>query len=643
MSIEKALRNYLNCTGPKIKEKQFISYVTEDNVNAVINTLFSLVNEQIDDMNDSKALDRVVGVLQLLEVLLKSCDGINRKIVSRKILKIYEKLDRMIEEGRKKFKNIRKVQSEFNKVRRKLDVLIELNEERDTKQFDFVLYLIDDVKNVTYLEYAFSKIPSLANVKDKNEIPLFRILVKKYLESMDEICEDDMYYYHNLLHLLLTQKNFQLSNLEKKICLEEIHKYMDHLSFNKKAEKRNKKKLEAISSIVHQIKGNDEIKPNIENIASKYGVHIYFDSDQVESARLSHKPMEGVLSNRVVVDDYTISIDGEGAVEIDDCLSCKKLDNGHYLLGVHIASVLGYFPYESEIVQEAIQRAHSIYLSKSFQTKDNKSSKTIPIFPYEFSADKGSLKEGEKRLARSYFFEIDENGEVVAEKFVKSIIQNSKQMTYQEANRVLEKGSSDTELIELLQNLKEVTSKLDAKYKGTELYNKVKESREDVSELRVKKIGSENIVYQSMLLTGNRVANFFANHKYPLLYRVHEVNEENNQKLQDMINQLTETYGGDAFQNLYQLIDGLYPKGWYGVEGRHDGLDVDHYCHCTSVLRRAADIIVEHALEVCYDKNPTMEELENLREEIQSKASLINARQAPIEYFVKEYQKKYRR
>ena len=642
MGIERALQNYLNCVGPKVKEKDILSLVGEDNNSALINTLFVLVNDEIDTMTDSKALDRVVEVLKLMENILRNGEGFDRKIITKKIIKLYEKLDRNLEEGRKKYKSYRKVQSEFNKVRRELEVLVQLNEEKDNKPFEFVSYLVNEVKNVTYLEYTFSKMPSLTNIKDQDEVSLFRNLIRNYLNSIAESNEEDIYYFDNLIKLVLSQNSFQLSVSEKKACLEEIYKYVNQLSYNKKNSKKNRNKLESISNIVKLIKGFDEDKTGIHQIASKYDIHVSFSEDQIENVKLVHTPKEGVMTDRKLVNDYTISIDGNDAVEIDDCLSCRKLSNGNYLLGVHIASVLGYFPYDSEIVQEAISRAHSIYLSRVYQTKDNDFKKTIPIFPYDFAADKGSLKEGEKRLARSYYFEIDPTGEIVYENFTKSILQNDKRLSYQEANQILENNSDNKKLDETLKNLKEVASLLEQKYKGTELYTKVKECNEDVSELRVKKIGSENIVYQCMLLTGNRVAEYFSNHDYPCLYRVHEVNEENNQKLQAMIDNLNETYGGESFKKLYQLIDGLYPKGWYDNKGRHYGLDLDHYCHCTSVLRRAADIVVEHALEVCYDKEPTEEELVELEEEIEKKAMIINAKQSPIEYFVKEYQKKYR-
>ena len=188
-----------------------------------------------------------------------------------------------------------------------------------------------------------------------------------------------------------------------------------------------------------------------------------------------------------------------------------------------------------------------------------------------------------------------------------------------------------------------MTTILDGKYKGNELYEKVKANTQDYSELRVKKVGSENIVYQAMLLTGNRVAEFFARNHYPCLYRVHEVNEDNQRKLQSMIDTLNETYGGEQFKNLYQLIEGIYPRGWYAMEGRHSGMDLDHYCHCTSVLRRAADIVVEHALEVCYDKDPTPEELIALENEIKAKQKVINQKDDSINWFVEEVHKSYKK
>ena len=641
MNIEKALRNYLNRKGPKIKYDDFCVYC-ENNADAAINVLFKLANEEIDTMTDSKTLDRVVEVLKYVELIIGNCDDANRKIVNRKIVKLTEKLTRIQIEEYKRFSNMNKIKSEFNKVKRELEVLLDLCEKKDTKQYNFMQYLIEESKNIEYLEYTIKKMPALVNVKDKDEVPLFRNLVKSYLESVIDYNEENVLYYGNLITLIMSQKSFTLSDIEKRKCLEEVYKCINKMSFNKKKQKKNASKLELLKKLTDIIKGNSEKYLDIEEIASKYNIEINFSDTLLEKVHLNKTASEGYMSGRKEIDDYIISMDGDTAVEIDDALSCRKLPNGNYLLGVHIASVLGYFPYESDIIQNAITRNQSIYLPHRYQSKSDEFNRTIPIFPYEFCADKASLKEGEKRLARSYLFEIDKDGNIVNETFKKTIITNNKQLTYEDANKIITHGTKDEQLQNTINNLLEVTKILDKKYVSTELYDKIKENVSDTSELRVKRIGSENIVYQSMLLTGNRVAEYFNRNGFPLLYRVHYVNEENNRKLEAMIDNLNRTYKGNQFKNLYQLIEGIYPKGWYAEEGRHTGLDLDHYCHCTSVLRRAADIIVEHALEICYDKEPTKEELEQLKEEIATKVIEINAKQTPIEYFLKEYQKKHR-
>lgn len=641
MNIEKALRNYLNRKGPKIKYDDFCVYC-ENNADAAINVLFKLANEEIDTMTDPKTLDRVVEVLKYVELIIGSCDDANRKIVNRKIVKLTEKLTRIQIEEYKKFSNMNKIRSEFNKVKRELEVLLDLCEKKDTKQYNFMQYLIEESKNIEYLEYTIKKMPALVNVKDKDEIPLFRNLVKSYLESVIDYNEENVLYYGNLITLIMSQKSFTLSDIEKRKCLEEIYKCINKMSFNKKKQKKNASKLELLKKLTDIVKGNSERYLDIEEIASKYNIEINFSDTLLEKAHLNKAASEGYMSGREEIDDYIISMDGDTAVEIDDALSCKKLPNGNYLLGVHIASVLGYFPYESDIIQNAITRNQSIYLPHRYQSRSDDFNRTIPIFPYEFCADKASLKEGEKRLARSYLFEIDKYGNVVNESFKKTIITNNKQLIYDDANKIITHGTKDEQLQNTINNLLEVTKILDKKFVSTELYDKIKENVSDTSDLRVKRIGSENIVYQSMLLTGNRVAEYFNRNGFPLLYRVHYVNEENNRKLEAMIDNLNRTYKGNQFKNLYQLIEGIYPKGWYAEEGRHTGLDLDHYCHCTSVLRRAADIIVEHALEVCCDKEPTKEEIKELKEEIATKVVEINAKQTPIEYFLKEYQKKHK-
>lgn len=642
MNIEKALRNYIKGIGPKMKYEHFLAITKSNDGNKAADVLFSLINEQIDTMTDTKLLDRTVEVMKYIGLLLVNSETIDRKLVSRKLYKLGEKLSRIEREGKKKY-NMKHLQSEFKKVRRQINELDTMLEDKEPKRYELMKFLINETRNIDYIDCTVKNMPNIVNVQDKDKVSLFRNLINKYLENVEEYNEENIQYYNNMISYIMNQKNFSLSEKERKQCLLDINKYLNKLTYKKKAAKANAKKVVWVDRLVDLIKELNEQKKDITEIANKYNVQVYFDDEILEQAKLCKEPKEGQMKDREILDDFIITIDGADAIEIDDALSCKKLPNGNYLLGVHIASVLGYFEYTSNIVQEALTRTRAIYLPAKYQTKDNDFQRAIPIFPYSFSAEAGSLIENSPKLARTFYFEIDPQGNLVNERFIKSVIRNNKKMTYEDVNEIIQNGTQDEQLQETITNLNIVTNLLDTKTHVSELYKNIKENTEDYSELRVKKMGSENIVYQAMLLTGTRVATFFNDHNYPCLYRVHKIDQENSGKLQAIIDNITENYGGKEFKNLYKLLEGIYPKGFYATEGKHDGLGKEHYCHCTSGLRRAADIVVEHALEVCYDKTPTEEELELLEQEVEKRAKEITKKQAPIEWFVDDYRRVYKK
>lgn len=642
MNIEKALRNYIKGIGPKMKYEHFLAITKSHDGNKAADVLFSLINEQIDTMTDTKLLDRTVEVMKYIGLLLVNSETIDRKLVSRKLYKLGEKLSRIEREGKKKY-NMKHLQSEFKKVRRQINELDTMLEDKEPKRYELMQFLINETRNIDYIDCTVKNMPNIVNVQDKDKVSLFRNLINKYLENVEEYNEENIQYYNNMISYIMNQKNFSLSEKERKQCLLDINKYLNKLTYKKKAAKANAKKVVWVDRLVDLIKELNEQKKDITEIANKYNVQVYFDDEILEQAKLCKEPKEGQMKDREILDDFIITIDGADAIEIDDALSCKKLPNGNYLLGVHIASVLGYFEYTSNIVQEALTRTRAIYLPAKYQTKDNDFQRAIPIFPYSFSAEAGSLIENSPKLARTFYFEIDPQGNLVNERFIKSVIRNNKKMTYEEVNEIIQNGTQDEQLQETITNLNIVANLLDTKTHVSELYKNIKENTEDYSELRVKKMGSENIVYQAMLLTGTRVATFFNDHNYPCLYRVHKIDQENSGKLQAIIDNITENYGGKEFKNLYKLLEGIYPKGFYATEGKHDGLGKEHYCHCTSGLRRAADIVVEHALEVCYDKTPTEEELALLEQEVEKRAKEITKKQAPIEWFVDDYRRVYKK
>lgn len=644
-NIEQALTNYVKGKGPKASYAFLCSSASEQ-PKELINIHFKLINQEIESLRKSKSIDKILVLLENLNVLIANCDSLNRDLIRRGIQKLNEAIDRITIEDKRKLietvSNYGQLARKFQQVKASLDSVEELIEGSESKPYDFMKFLVDVIRDTEYIEYTLEKMPNLVNTCDKNQVSLFRHVIKKYIENIAACDEENLYYYSNIISLILSHENFLLSEQEKRNVLSEIYKGIDKISFTKKSYKKNKDKIEWLNNLSNVVNGLEDRQNDIYSIAAKYKVPIDFDEYIKIEAKMAKVPSKKE-NDRYYIDDYILSIDESEAVQIDDALSCKKLENGNYLLGVHIASVLSYFDYDTDIVQEALARVKAIYLDKKYRYNDDDFKKIVPTLPYSFSAGTASLLPGSPKYARSFYFEIDKEGNIVNEKFIKSVIKSNKKASYSEIDKILKHGTTSEPLQNTITALEELCESLDKVYKASHLYEKIKEYNKDTSDLRVKRTGSQKIVYLTMLLTGNRVAEYFAKEGYPCLYRVHEVNESNNKKLETMVENLTKTYGGDQYKKLYQLLSGIYPKGWYGMEGAHYGLGLDHYCHCTSSIRRSPDIVVEHALDVCYDNNPSNRDLATLESEIKKQVTRINSRLDPIEWFTKDYSRTYQK
>ncbi len=357
-------------------------------------------------------------------------------------------------------------------------------------------------------------------------------------------------------------------------------------------------------------------------ILKRHKIPDFFPQEVLKEAeRIAISPSEEELKKRK---DFSgnkiVTIDGEDAKDFDDAVEVKKLKNGNYYLGVHIADVSHYVKPDSMLDKEAFKRGTSVYLPD----------RAIPMLPQILSNDICSLRPNKIRLTFSVIMEINPEGKIVKRKFYKSFIKSYKRMTYSEVQKILEgdkklqKKYEDlvpqfflmAELCEILYKARRKRGAIDFdlpeekfEFKGKNVIGVYKASR----------FLSHRIIEEFMIAANISVAEFLTERGYPLLYRVHEPPDP--AKVSDFL-QFIQFFGYDFKLNLekltpkeFQIISDILGESQMGdfllyqmlrsfklaiyseKNVGHFGLSLKNYTHFTSPIRRYADLINHRILK----------------------------------------------
>ncbi len=326
-----------------------------------------------------------------------------------------------------------------------------------------------------------------------------------------------------------------------------------------------------------------------------------------------------------------VTIDGEDAKDLDDAVTVRKLANGNYFLGVHIADVSYYVTEDSPLDQEAFERGTSVYLTD----------RVIPMLPQRLSNGICSLNPQVPRLTMSCEMEIDPQGTVVSHEIFQSIIQTAERMTYTAVNEILEQQKPSTiaryqDLVPMFQEMAELHQILEAmRVRRGAVSFEDREAKVLVDQeghpldilLRTRGVG-ERLIESFMLAANETVAEHFNSRKLPFIYRIHEdPKEEKLQRFFDFAAALgilvKRTKGTITPKDLQQVVEDVadrpesmvintmllrsmqqakYSEDNYG----HYGLAAEYYTHFTSPIRRYPDLIV-HRLIRSYENDRSEE------------------------------------
>ena len=174
----------------------------------------------------------------------------------------------------------------------------------------------------------------------------------------------------------------------------------------------------------------NDLDAELTAIGYNNGFRIHYTKQELaQIASMPTEVSEEDLKNRHDFRNETIfTIDGSHTKDIDDAVGLKKLENGNYLLNVSIAAVAHYIKYASPLWNRAEQNTTSLYLIDSVSHM---------LHP-KISNGICSLNPGVDRLAKSFLIEIDATGKIISFKFVDSVINSKKKMTYEDVNILLE-------------------------------------------------------------------------------------------------------------------------------------------------------------------------------------------------------------
>ncbi|WP_394343565.1 ribonuclease R [Flavobacterium amnicola] len=383
----------------------------------------------------------------------------------------------------------------------------------------------------------------------------------------------------------------------------------------------------------------------IHAILAEYGLPYDFPVDvEVYAQKLDTAiHPEEIAKRRDMRDTLTFTIDPKDAKDFDDALSFKKLENGHYEIGIHIADVSHYVQEGTILDEEAFNRATSVYLVD----------RVVPMLPEVLSNFACSLRPNEEKYTFSAIFEINEKAQVTNQWFGRTVIYSDQRFAYEEAQQIIETKSNviPAEISLTGQEyivpdaIVQATLKLDELAKifrrnrmnqGAISFDKVEvkfnlnEEAEPVGVYFKVAKDANHLIEEFMLLANRKVAEYIGKQKKTFVYRIHdEPNEDKLFAMQGVIskfgykldlrdtkniskslNQLMEDVNGKKEQNLIDtLAIRTMSKAKYSTDNiGHYGLAFDYYSHFTSPIRRYPDVMVHRLLQYYLDGGKSVSE-----------------------------------
>lgn len=363
---------------------------------------------------------------------------------------------------------------------------------------------------------------------------------------------------------------------------------------------------------------------NYEAILAECEVTVNFTPEELSAAeKVAAEPLS-LEGRRDYTNETIFTIDGEGAKDLDDAISLRRLSGGKYRLGVHIADVAHYVRERTPLDRAVMARATSIYFTD----------KVVPMLPRVLSNGACSLNANEPKYALSATIDLDGEGNIIGTKIEESVIKSVVRGVYSEVNSLLS-GEADAEIREKYKKVAPTLAKMRELYEILQKKSLLRGALDfdaDEAVILLDELGqpsdivrrergiSERMIEQFMLTANEAVATYLYEREIPCVYRIHE--EPPKDKLDEFVNYAHNlgfdtsviTKNSPTSKDFARLLSAAEERGlslpvsytmlrtmskakYSEKKLAHFGLGIENYCHFTSPIRRLSDLATHRIIK----------------------------------------------
>jgi len=272
----------------------------------------------------------------------------------------------------------------------------------------------------------------------------------------------------------------------------------------------------------------------------------------------------------------TYIIDSDEPHEVDDAISLEIKKGNIKILWIHISNPCKHFLHESEVDLDARRKNNSLYLTDQY----------IPMLPKNI-LENANLAQNKVSETISAAISFNEDGSINNYKIIEAIIKPKYQLTYEDANEILElEPKEEIELIEIKKLLEKSIEY--RKKQGAIIFespnSKIKLYKNKVIINKLEKSISQTIVAESMILMGYVTSLFINKYKLAAAFRIQKINCNPT----EILNRYKDS------EIKYIILKQYMGKSYITTKpGYHESLGLNMYVQCTSPLRRYLDLIIQ--------------------------------------------------